>query len=254
MYAWGERHRRAGIFFGAILCVALNYLAARVDGPRMAIVPAVIGGLAVASAAAKYLSSRKSRPKPYGPSRSYLKALEAYQRGDIERLHKPRPFEGEDLGYTPNEMGARIGEGVDQAQSEYASELSDLDRSAAKMGAPAQASGSLFRARQRAAQGLLGRSAEVRRRNVIEDARQRREDFYNRLRAELAPWGVGAQIFNQAEGVSAPGRGAGWEAISSLLASLASSGSGGAAGAAGGAGRYGYGAAIERQGASPVWA
>jgi hypothetical protein len=149
------------------------------------------------------------------------------QEQDIRRLRQPNPFAGPDLGLTPEQMGAKIGEGVDQGQSEYASNLSNIETQAARRGPSAEISGAFYRNRQRATGGLLARSAETRRKSVLADAIQRRQDLYSRIYAEGAPMGQGANQYNYGQAVRGEQQASGYEAIGSLLAALAARGSGG---------------------------
>ena len=162
-----------------------------------------------------------------------MKALEAYQRGDINRLHGANPFGGTDLGLTPEQMAANIGGGVDQAQTEYKSDLSNIEGQAAMRGAPAATSGAFYRNRQRAAGGLLARSAETRRQAVMTDAELRRRDLYNRLGAESGALTGNAPMYNYGQAVRGQQQGAMWGGLSSLLAAL-SMGKGGSTGGTGG--------------------
>ncbi|HKQ98851.1 MAG TPA: hypothetical protein VJV75_13325 [Candidatus Polarisedimenticolia bacterium] len=140
-------------------------------------------------------------PKSWRPSKSYLKALQGYQASDMARLHSADPFGGPGLGFSDAEMMAKIGSGVDQAQTEYAANLGDIERQAAIAGpgGASASSGAYLRNRQRAAGGLLGRSALVRRENVIENAGQKRSDLYNRIGATGAERGYSTNLYNAVE-------------------------------------------------------
>lgn len=195
--------------------------------PDLGFGPIAMGAMAVGSALASYMANKRRGGKPYSPSKGFLKALEGYQRKDIDQLHSADPFGQKGLGLNAEEMAARIGGDVDQAQSEYKSNLSDIETQAARRGAPSQVSGAFYRARQRAAGGLLGRSAESRRRNIVENAMLKREDMYNRLRAEMAAFTGNTGLFNAVQAVKGNQAAAGPEAIAGLLSALSMGGKGG---------------------------
>jgi len=158
-------------------------------------------GMGLGSAVFGAIGQHAQGAKPWAPSRKYLQAVQGYAAGDMDRLHSADPFHGPGLGFTDAEMMAKIGSGVDQAQTEYAGNLADIERQAALAGpgGASATSGSYLRNRQRAAGGLLGRSALVRRENVIDNAGQARQDLYRRLGAAESERGFSSGLYNAVE-------------------------------------------------------
>jgi hypothetical protein len=191
LYRFGERHRRLGVFLGTLAWVALVALVPA--GPfQLAIPPLVIAGIAAAGAIAKAHGSRVQQG--YQPSKKYIKNYENWQQSDLARLREKDPFRGEDLGFNRGQMAARMGESGTESEAEYRSDLGQIER-ATRGGGLATVSGAYHRGRQRATQAHLARIADIRRRNLIADAVQRREDLYNRIGAvrQAYEYGSGAR-------------------------------------------------------------
>lgn len=165
-----------------------------------------LGSVGAGSAVFGAIGQHAQGAHPWAPGRSYLRALQGYQTSDEARLHSADPFSGGGLGFTPGEMQAKIGGGVDQAQSEYASNMSDIEHQAALRGPEAGASGAFYRNRQRAAGDLLARSAEVRRQNVLANAMQSRQDLYNRMGLTQGLLSGSANLYNAVENEKAARR------------------------------------------------
>jgi len=173
----------------------------------MAIGPAIVAGIAAAGAVAKSIGG-KVKPG-YRPSKRAIRGYEGHEYEDIQRLYKKDPYSGDDLGFNKNQMAAQMGEEGRESQSEYKSDLGQLERETRGSGLRT-VSGAYFRGRQRVTEAHLGRIADIRRRNLIADALQRREDFGNRLRSVQSAYRYGTSLLGskkQSQGLEAAGEG-----------------------------------------------
>lgn len=180
---------------------------------------------AAVSLVSAYLASRQgSKYPPYQPPIGQVRAYGADQAADIARLRGPNPFAGSDLGYGQNVMEAAMAPGTDEAAAEYQSELGQINQAAATGGSPLSLSGAVFRAKQRALEGSLGRITDVRRRNLIADAVQRRQDLYNRLGEETTAYGQAASLYSAGRQQKVAAATAPYQAVSDVAAGLAAGG------------------------------
>jgi hypothetical protein len=138
--------------------------------------------------------------KDYSPSRAFLREMiEQRAGGDVRSLYGPDAYRGPGLGYAPETMEARLGQGGDTFAAARAGEeqrLTDLYRRTSGGGA---LPGSYFRGMQRARSGELGRRAAHLRDVLISDEEQRREDLLNRLNAALGLGGKAAGLREAAQ-------------------------------------------------------
>lgn len=191
MYEFGRRHRRIGIFLGSIALLLLNAAVPRGD-VSCAIAPAVVAGVAAGGAILSALSNRR-KASGYRPSSGFIKQYEHLQRRDVDKLYQPDAFSGPGLGFTKEQMAARAGVEGTEAQSEYKGNIAGIERQASS-GSLRRSSGSYFRNKQRATEGLLSRTSDIRRRNILANAVQSRRDLYARLGAVGDAYSQGANI------------------------------------------------------------
>jgi hypothetical protein len=176
---FGNRHRWIG---GLLTAAAMLLLGAPAgDGPALAIAPAVIGALAVGGGILKGLGGRRKNPKLWRAPRGRLDYYGGMEESDIRRLHEGR-LEGPGLGFSQGEMEARSGPERSEAEAQYKGNLAGLEQGVAGSNL-GRLSGAYFRGKQRAAAEHLSRMSDIRRRNLLAGAFQRRSDLYNRLSA-----------------------------------------------------------------------
>lgn len=156
--------------------------------------PAGLAGIAAAGAVVKAISSRK-KASGFRPNRGYIKGYEKKQYEDINKLYSPDAFSGPGIGFTKEQMAARMGLETGEAQAEYKSNLGAIEQDASR-GSLKRSSGAYFRNKQRASGGLLARTSDIRRRNILADAVQSRRDLYSRLGAVGGAYGQGVSIYN----------------------------------------------------------
>lgn len=161
----------------------------------------------------------------YRPKKSYIHDYEGAQHGDIMRQYSANPYGGDDLGFTKNQIEGRMGEGVDESQAEFKSDTGALERSAAGNNAR-PLSGAYQRAKQRALEAHLARSSDIRRRNLILDAVQRREDFDNRLRRTSGALAQGTGLYNAYADQATKRRGGVYGGVGDLITDAATYGTG----------------------------
>jgi hypothetical protein len=188
-----------------------------------------MGSSGIGSAVFGALGQHAHGAKYWAPSKHYLDALQGYQRSDMANLHGAHPFDQPGLGFNDAEMMAKIGTGVDQARTEYNTNLGSIEQGAALEGpgGASATSGAYLRNRQRAAGGLLGRSAETRRSNVIANAGQKRSDLYNRMGMTANELGEGTSLYNAIQQQNAARRQAPYAAAGKLADAAISYGTGG---------------------------
>lgn len=193
-------------FLEGLWTVLICLPAADDAGLSLAVAPvAVYGAAALGSAALRALGGRRKNPGYFTPSKARVGEYGEMEYEDIKRLRGPDPYGGEDLGFGKGVMEARMGEGASEAQAEYRSDLGALERNVSR--SPTMAlSGSYLRGKQRALQGLLARTADIRRRNLIADAFQRRADYRFRLGAVQDAYGTAASLYNAARGAKVAAR------------------------------------------------
>lgn len=131
----------------------------------------------------------------FRPKKKVVRDYEHWQHADIARLRGPNPYSGDDLGFTKNQIEARMGENTEEAAAEYGAAKGALERSVAGNNLRAL-SGSYARAKERALEGHLARTADIRRRNLILDAMQRRADLQYRLGSTGNALSQGVGLYN----------------------------------------------------------
>lgn len=134
--------------------------------------------------------------KLYQPRKQFLRDYEGYQHEDISRLRRPSPYAGRDLGFRPQVLEAKLGQGTRESAAAYKTDIGAIERSAAKPGGMRVGSGAYARGKQRAMQGHLGRQADIRTRTMIADAIQRRQDMSFRMGATGRAYGQGTGLYN----------------------------------------------------------
>jgi hypothetical protein len=131
----------------------------------------------------------------YKPNKGYIHDYEGMYHADVARQNSADPYSGSDLGFSPNVMQAKTGEGIDESGAEYKQDLGALDRDVAS-GNMRPLSGAYARAKQRALEGHLARTSDIRRRNLILDAMQRRTDLATRTEAARSAYSGGTNVYN----------------------------------------------------------
>lgn len=152
----------------------------------------------------------------FRPKKSFIRDYEGWTHDDLQRLHGPNPYEGNDIGFSQNQIEGRMGEGVDESQAEFKSDVGNIEREAAA-GNMNPLSGAYHRAKQRALEAHLARDTDVRRRNLILDAMQRRQDLQDRLRMTSGAYGQGVNVYNDYADQASRRRGQVYEGIGDLV-------------------------------------
>ena len=146
-----------------------------------------------------YFGSRRSTPNYYAPGKGEIRGLAAKRLSDINRLYGPNPYSGSDLGFGQNVMEARMTPASDEAAAEYRADVGNIERNAAVGGGANMLTGAYLRGKQRALQGSLARISDIRDRNLIADAVQRRSDFFNRYGVTNQAYAGDVNLYNAAE-------------------------------------------------------
>jgi len=216
--------------------------------------------LAVAGAYALYKGSKRPKYKGFVPSKANLKYYEARQRQDVESLYGEKPYEQPGLGFTPQEMEARLGARSDEFAAARAGEEQTIANRFRAAGSAGTLSGAYYRAMQRARTSDIGRRTETRRENILTGAGQKREDLRYRLGATGSVLGQGTSLLDRyasAEMERARAKADFYNKIGSAALMGAAGGVGGGAAAAGGAGggygSTGYPVMVSSSGGYTAW-
>lgn len=193
IYGFGRRHRRLGVLSGAVAMLLASLVQVRHPGVFLAFGPAAGIALAAAGGAiAKGIAAR--RAGGYQPSRGILRRYERLEAGDINRLYGNDPYSGKDLGFNPTQMAAQYGEQADESQAQTKGDLAQIEQATRGQNLKT-VSGAYFRGKQRAGEAGLAREADIRRRNIIADAAQRRQDYAFRLASVGQAYRGGASMY-----------------------------------------------------------
>jgi hypothetical protein len=129
------------------------------------------------------------RNLPYKPQ--YTRYYENKQLADIKSLYTPEAYTGSTLGYTPEQMEGKFGEGRDLAAGEAAAERQRTEDRFRASGGLGLQSAMYARAKQREDLANVQRVNELKRRMIIDDAEQRRADKLARIAAVTGAYEFG---------------------------------------------------------------
>lgn len=225
----------------ALFAVGLNLLVplGTLDGMNLALPPAVIGAAIVGGALIKGLGSGRPKFTGYKPSRKRLQYYEGREAGDIESLYEGRPYDTDPtIGYAPHEVEARFGQRTDELAAAGAGLRQRVTNRFRGGAAAGMLSGSYGRSLQRTETGIMGMKSDIRRKNILAQAGQRREDFRYRAGRTTGAYQYGTGLMNrfaagkyQADLAKAQAKAKFFDQLGGAVGSLGAGGAGGGPGA-----------------------